>query len=595
MSSRKRSISSLINEDTSKPSRNPQTKLRKKVICNCTKCNGSLVDYRTKNNHESRVQQSPKRQSSDLSFSKLALSSQEQMEGPGSSQDLMDEVEEVPDTSAPVEDEFSLRSRTRNPALNRIMSFNEDYESSAIEEFEAESALKAFDLISAEHGDFDETHEGSAIVEFESDSALEAFGIHSAENSDLDKTPDVYSEDDSFSENSTDPDEISDDDNDIFEDYSAPDFEVPPEADDVFIDDRFTWILLWIMNFRILYNISESAIEVLLKFIKLVLIVVGGTEFNNFSASKHKVNKALGLSDKFVSFVACPKCHKLYKEDEVIKFKYDNQASIMRCIHIEFPNSGNRKRRTCDTNLSTQSKLSSGKIVNRPELVFPYSPIRHQLANMYQRPGFENSLRHWVDRSSFDDILCDIYNGEIWKTFKDDPFDENSALFFGKETADSHLGLIVNLDWFQPFDSVSHSTGVLYASIANLPRDIRFKRENMLVLGILPGPDEVSLHKINHYLSPVVDELESLWSGVTLTSTAEFSEGRTIRAALILISCDLPATRKLCGHISALVSCHRCKKSANYVNRHFNFGGMQDMDEWFIQKDLTEHRQKALE
>ena len=72
----------------------------------------------------------------------------------------------------------------------------------------------------------------------------------------------------------------------------------------------------------------------------------------------------------------------------------------------------------------------------------------------------------------------------------------------------------------------------------------------MLVLGILPGPDEVSLHKINHYLSPVVDELESLWRGVALNSTAEFSEGRTIRAALILISCDIPAARKLCGHIS---------------------------------------------
>jgi hypothetical protein len=49
---------------------------------------------------------------------------------------------------------------------------------------------------------------------------------------------------------------------------------------------------------------------------------------------------------------------------------------------------------------------------------------------MYQRPGFENSLRHWVNRSSFDDILCDIYDGEIWKTFKDEPFGEDSALFF---------------------------------------------------------------------------------------------------------------------------------------------------------------------
>jgi hypothetical protein len=214
---------------------------------------------------------------------------------------------------------------------------------------------------------------------------------------------------------------------------------------------------------------------------------------------------------------------------------------------------------------------------------------------MYQRPGFENSLRHWVNRSSYDDILCDIYDGEIWKTFKDEPFGEDSALFFCNEKADSHLGLIVNLDWFQPFDGVSHSTGVLYASIANLPRDIRFKRENMLVLGILPGPDEVSLHKINHYLSPVVDELESLWRGVALNSTAEFSEGRTIRAALILISCDIPAARKLCGHISALVSCHRCEKSANYINRHFNFGGMQNMDEWFVQKDLAVHQEKALE
>ena len=99
------------------------------------------------------------------------------------------------------------------------------------------------------------------------------------------------------------------------------------------------------MNFRIMYNISESAIEALLKFMKLVLTVISGTEFDNFPTSKHKVNKALGLSDKFISFVSCPKCHKLYKEEEVIKFKYNNQVLIMSCIHIEFSNSENRKGR----------------------------------------------------------------------------------------------------------------------------------------------------------------------------------------------------------------------------------------------------------
>ena len=132
MSSRKCSISSLLN-NLPKPPQQKKSSSRRKVICNCTKYNGSLVDYRTKNAYESRVQQSPKRQSLDLSFSKLALLSQEQLEGPGSLQDLIDEVEEVPDTSASVENEFSFRPRVRNPALSRIMSFNVDYEDLAIE------------------------------------------------------------------------------------------------------------------------------------------------------------------------------------------------------------------------------------------------------------------------------------------------------------------------------------------------------------------------------------------------------------------------------------------------------------------------------
>ena len=110
------------------------------------------------------------------------------------------------------------------------------------------------------------------------------------------------------------------------------------------------------------------------------------------------------------------------------------------------------------------------------------------------------------------------------------------------------------------FDSTSHSTGVLYAAICNLPRDIRLKRENLLIISILPGPNEVSLHKINHYLASMVDELESLWSGMTLNRIYEYREGRQIRAALILVSCDIPAARKICGHISALAACHRCER-----------------------------------
>ena len=117
----------------------------------------------------------------------------------------------------------------------------------------------------------------------------------------------------------------------------------------------------------------------------------------------------------------------------------------------------------------------------------------------------------------------------------------------------------------------------------------------MLIIGLLPGPHEVSLHKINHYLAPIVDELEALWAGVSLNCTFEFPDGKVIRAALILTLCDIPAARKICGHVSALVSCHRCEKKANYENRQHNFTGMDDMDEWFVIQNSDQHREDAIE
>src|SRR6266540_2465335 len=119
---------------------------------------------------------------------------------------------------------------------------------------------------------------------------------------------------------------------------------------------------------------------------------------------------------------------------------------------------------------------------------------------------------------------------------------------------------MLNLDWFQPYEGTIHSISIIYAAICNLLRDIRFKCENLLTLSLLPGLNEVSLHKINHYLTPIVDELEFLWDGITLNCTYECQEGKYICAALILISCNIPAARKICGYVSALVSCHQCEK-----------------------------------
>ena len=74
--------------------------------------------------------------------------------------------------------------------------------------------------------------------------------------------------------------------------------------------------------------------------------------------------------------------------------------------------------------------------------------------------------------------MTDIYDGSVWKLFKEAD-DEGSENFFWNEVADSHLGLMLNLDWFQPYDGTIYSIGVIYA-------DIQFKHKTCWLLEFYP-------------------------------------------------------------------------------------------------------------
>jgi len=120
---------------------------------------------------------------------------------------------------------------------------------------------------------------------------------------------------------------------------------------------------------------------------------------------------------------------------------------------------------------------------------------------LYNKKGFERSCREWANRPINNRKLSDIYDGRIWKEFKD-PCDDQ--LFFRHDVSDSHLGIMLNLDWFQPFDNSQYSVGVIYGVICNLPRSERFKAPNIITLVVILGPNEPKLHQLNHYLAPIV-------------------------------------------------------------------------------------------
>ena len=72
---------------------------------------------------------------------------------------------------------------------------------------------------------------------------------------------------------------------------------------------------------------------------------------------------------------------------------------------------------------------------------------------------------------------------------------------------------MLNIDWFEPFNGCVYAVGVLYLVVMNLSRSQRYRRQKIVISGIIPALNEPPL-TINSYLSPMVTELLQLWQGV---------------------------------------------------------------------------------
>ena len=101
--------------------------------------------------------------------------------------------------------------------------------------------------------------------------------------------------------------------------------------------------------------------------------------------------------------------------------------------------------------------------------------------------------------------LSDVYDGRIWKEFQ---------VLCGRPflSTEYNLTFMLNINWFQPYKHLTSSVGAIYSTIMNLPQSVRFGRENVILIAIIPGPHEP--RDINPYLEILVDELVNLWTGM---------------------------------------------------------------------------------
>ena len=149
----------------------------------------------------------------------------------------------------------------------------------------------------------------------------------------------------------------------------------------------------------------------------------------------------------------------------------------------------------------------------------------------------------------------------------------------------------MNVDWFEPLERGVYSSGIIYLTLLNLPRNERYKTENIIIVGIIPGPREPK-KSINTYLTPLVLELNEAWEhGISV-----LKDGNTlvcIKLALGCVTCDIPASGKVCGFLShnTALGCKCLKQSKVTFGERTGYSA-HSREEW-VSRSLEQHRVNA--
>lgn len=257
------------------------------------------------------------------------------------------------------------------------------------------------------------------------------------------------------------------------------------------------------------------------------------------------------LDGQTTVYAVFPGCHCTYEP------KVDTVTGALqypeRCTNIPEPGS-----KQCGELLLTNNGKS-----NAPIKTFVYHHFHDYLAGLLARKDLEGMMDKACDdfletRHIDTDYIDDVFGGQFLKTFKGP---DHKHLFLDRKKEGRYV-FSLNVDFFnvqQNRLSGAHTShGIISMSCLNLPHHLRFKPENMHIVGIVPGPKEPKLTKINHYLKPLVDDMAESWHrGVQYTSTALYPEGRLTKSAIILNVMDLLGARKAAG-MAGPTSHHFC-------------------------------------
>ncbi|KAF8824070.1 hypothetical protein HHX47_DHR9000462 [Lentinula edodes] len=148
-------------------------------------------------------------------------------------------------------------------------------------------------------------------------------------------------------------------------------------------------------------------------------------------------------------------------------------------------------------------------------------------------------LNNFTNGSSEVRTTKDVFDGEDYK------FLRKQNVVVGSRTYTYHhfndhqdIALGLSTDGFGPFKRRKHTCWPLILFNYNLPPEIQFHMENILAVGVIPGPKKPK--DADSFMWPLVREMLQLALGIT-TFDVLLKKIFTLRAYLILVFGDIPA------------------------------------------------------
>lgn len=341
---------------------------------------------------------------------------------------------------------------------------------------------------------------------------------------------------------------------------------------------------------KIVMGVSRPRADFLMDMTSLVALLAAESVDGYLDANRRKeipqtpstasaAMKLFKLDPVTTTYAACPTCNCTYPP--ITTPGSSSPVYPSTCSNFPSPDSV-----MCNTEL-----LRSGT----PIKPFLHYHFKDYLAGLLSSPTLERLMDDSSDaitRSLHDpppQFVSDILEAKYVKEL----LGPGGAHFFSDRKGKGRYLFGLNIDFFAPEGLSIHggaiSCGVISLVCLNLPLDIRYKPENMCLLGVIPGPKEPSLDEINHYLRPIVDEFVAFWEpGIHFSRTALHPEGKTCEGAIVPHICDSPAARKLNQMTSPRSAwfCTRCKC------HHLSTLGRTNCENWEI-RGRDELREQA--